>query len=253
MVHSTARNNFKAKWLAALESDAARPVDSVQLVEKAVNGVSTTVTDASISLGQISHSAMEAASQAIRLSRTLSEFQTVSQIDFGDISHGIDEKLTKMPIPVMMRRVRDILKIAEMRIGILSVMAEEAGEAVKSMEQKVRSLGSEISPLQVKIVEHAWIGTSPTSSEFEDYKDKTSDYHRYGIQYDDLDDDWFDTRLGNATLRQPAAEIPSPSSPSSPATALVSMRRKNHALKSQHRASAIIPTTDSENEDGFSI
>lgn len=238
MSSSTARNNYKAKWLAALKESEQTPTERSSNIENTSQSIVNTSANASISINKIQHAAMETAAQAKKTIQTLVDHRITAGIDFGDVTHGIDNKLSSMPIPIMMRRIRDILLMCEMRIGILSISADESHRELVRSHERVTSLQRSLEPLQSSITNAAWIGVNPTASEFEDFQASgTNEYHRYGIEYEDLTEDWFDMQItADYTLRQKGVEDPSSSK-----NKQGNSRNERAIVPRENRTAAVIP------------
>lgn len=255
MMSSNTRNNYKAKWLAALADGVAAPSENSKIVTDSLDSAFVAAADATSSLGKIQHSAMEAAAAAKRVMTVMDELSYIAGIDFGQAAHGIDSKLSTMPLPVMLRRIRDILKMCETRIGVLSISAEESHEHLLKSRERAKNLTKEVKPLQATIVSSAWIGTSPTESELEDFYDKKAEnFHRHGIQYEDLDDDWFDTRVGNHTvLRQSNRTVADSDDDTSEDESATRALTQVSRIKASNRTAALVPGSPVAKKDTFSF
>lgn len=237
------RNNYKTKWLAALADSETTPTQQQEAIAKSVQTLTNVNTDAALNLGRIQHECMQAASEAKKTISVINDFQQVAGIDFGESAHPIDEKIGSMPLPVMLRRIRDVLKLSTNMIGILAISAEESHRSLKMANETISGLTQSSKHLQAAIVSSTLIGHSPTSNELEDYQDtKEGDYYRHGIQYEDLNDDWFESRLTrNTVLREKRKDDSDSESDDDYTTS--SALSKSALVKATNRSAAIMPRT----------
>jgi hypothetical protein len=245
MSNHSNRLNYKAKYLAALKASEKSPVERERQIDRITSAASNTIVDATHSLSQVSHATFEAAAVAKKVTSLLNEFRHVGDLDLGDTSHGIDEKLTEMPLPITLRRVRDILKICEFRIGVLSVSYEETHSNLLKSEENVERLTESLKPLQSGLVSSTWIGPRPSSTELEDYKDsRPGEYNRHGITYADLSDDWYDVQMANGSIiRQNASGVYGVNTESDEDEESSDDEAKTAMVKRMsNRSAAIIPT-----------
>lgn len=197
-MENSTRNNYKAKWLAALKSDVETPSVSTAAVAKGLQTIRSIDSDTASAVNKIREAAIEAAVVARRVLELMDSEANVAGVDFGKVGVAIDSKLALMPVPIILRRLRDTLKIAEARIGILSVSANEYYTAHQKIVTEVDIVQSNQEHLQRALLETSYIGARPTTSDLEDYKDnKASDFTRFGLNYTDLPEDWLDLSLNH--------------------------------------------------------
>jgi len=208
---SRTKNNYKAKWLAAAR-DAGN--DVLEHAEKAPQ-VSETIISADVTahveLNKVQVTAYEMAAVAKTLTNLMNETKVTAGVNYGEIDHAIDSKLSKMPLNVILRRVRDVMKHAEFRIGMLSIACDELTEAGSTLARELRSVQVQSQFLQKTTVDALIVGPQATSSELDDYGDLTrmnKRYHRYGLQYSDLNEDIFENFGMHANHRQQVANPP---------------------------------------------
>lgn len=191
-------NNYKSKWLAALKETDDSPLVAAEKAGKVASTINTVNVNANLELGKLQRTTLEATGVAKSILNLMDEHRYTAGLEFGTCCLPIDGKLSQMTLQVMLRRIRDTLKIAESRIGILSIAANDLYEANALMRKHLKMVESGQLPLQRSIIECALIGPRATSPEMEDLRDsKTGEYHRYGMTYEDLDDDWLDRHLAS--------------------------------------------------------
>lgn len=239
------RGNYKAKWLAALGQLEEPDTVSVESRNKLRDGT-LVATDAALEFRKIQTVTFEAAKAGKALVETLDEFQKVAGLDFGETLHEIDGKIGKMPVPILIRRLRDLLRIANMRIGLLSTAAIENHKVVIQLRDAIAACSPNTTTLDRTLKEVAWIGPQPSQSELEDFVATNGNFARDELVYNDLDEDWFDTRLGNvAKLRirtsdeSDDGEENTDSEDEPEVNALV---RNENARHKRNRSAQVIPT-----------
>lgn len=194
MVHTT-RDNYKAKWLAALRDGGNDVIDRAETAPKLAESVVSSEVSAHVELQKLQTITYETASVAKSLIALLNESSTVAGVDYGKHDHEIDGKISKMPLYVVMRRVRDILKLAQFRVGMLTVACEELNEAGQSMAEQLQIVHNQSLHLKRTTVNALMLGPDPTREELDDYTENrrgSQRYNRYGIAYEDLTDDVFE-------------------------------------------------------------
>lgn len=197
------KNNYKAKWLAALSDKKESPTEAASTAEETSRGIVNAHIGTTIELKRLQTTMIDAAANARRLVSLLDEAKTCAGIEFGEAIHTIDGKLTQMDLITMARRFRDIFKIAEARIGFLSAACENLEEANGKLHLEISTTSASGLKLQNSTLETLVIGVSPTRSELEDFSDserKGRRSVRFGCSYDDLDADWMDTQLTSTSM-----------------------------------------------------
>jgi hypothetical protein len=137
----------------------------------------------------------------------MDECRIVGGVDFGETAHPIDTNLATLDLIITTRRLRDLLKMAEGRIGILTAVAEDSAKAVSALEVEVESLQPHTFLLQKAVADSLLIGTNSTPEEYREFAraDRTTPYSRYGAVYEPIDDDWLTTNLtATSTLHEPS-------------------------------------------------
>jgi len=199
-----ARNNYKAKWLAAINNSDRHPDDEHKELKENVDAVNALQINTTLQIKRIQHPMMEAARNATNLLSVMDEFSAVGALKFGPAHHMIDSKLGEMDMVLIARRLRDILKLAEGRIGMLSVAYEDACDKIEEIQNQTKSLKTFAGKTGDVLTELFIIGAKPTERERQDLEqlEFDGDYNRYNIGYEDRDDDWELTQLAeNAVLR----------------------------------------------------
>jgi hypothetical protein len=194
MVH-TKRDNYKAKLEAALKSGRTANEVSKSATTIIENAVDTTA-GTTLELSKLQHVMLEAASTAKNLLELMECSRQIGEVSFPTIATAIDGRLNEMSMVVIARRVRDALKLAEARIGILSAAYENSYEAQINLEQNIKTVETSAQHIQKVAINSLFIGPHATANEVEDMLSSTSaPRSRFGLTYEDLDDEWISTRL----------------------------------------------------------
>jgi len=201
MVH-TKRDNYKAKWLASLPSGVQTATDTAHDAQSTANAVNHAQVNTAIELTKARNAMIEATRCARSLAELMDECREVGGTDFGETVHAIDSSIANMNITVMARRMRDVLKIAEFRIGYLTAVVEDQSSAISAMKAEIKSLHLPTVGLQKSTIETLIIGTNPTLGELDDLDDKYSsgEYHRYGLCYEPIDDELIGVQITGSPL-----------------------------------------------------
>lgn len=202
------RQSYKEKWQAALRQRTDNPVADVTLSAAPVAESSRLTTDLNLTLQQISSVNGEVVAAARDLVESLDEVRTVAGIEYGEVFGEIDGKTAQLPVRIALRRVRDVLKISEARIAMLAIHAEELYEANQKYKVEIARLNSGNLLATRTLIDCAWIGPRSTEAEREDYREQVADYTRFGLHYEDIDDQWITQHLTTGTvLKQPNHSI----------------------------------------------
>jgi hypothetical protein len=211
MVHTT-RANYKAKWLAAAgKGDGVQSEEIKPLIEATDNIVGAEV-QAAVGLRKLSNTLIEAISEAKGLVNLMDEGADIGALHFAETKKSIDLKLSEHDLNIMARRLRDILKLAGARIGILTEAYEDSYNAVVKIKEAHRSVSSQSELLQSTVANTLLIGNNATGEEFTEYLRTTragQDYKRHKLDYEDLDSDWEDD-IFKTEKERAIASIPSP-------------------------------------------
>lgn len=201
-----AKHNYKQKWLDALEGQRKDPKQSAEahLHTLAENGLAQ--TNLNLTLQRISSVTGEVAHVARSLGSCFDETKNVAGLNFGEFVSEIDNKISTLPIHTVLRRVRDVMRVAEMRIGVISARCEELYEANEQYEARLDSLKTSNGLAMRTLMATEWVGPNPTRDEIDEFTTlKEGHYKRGGLDYEDLDDAWFERNLfADAVLRVPA-------------------------------------------------
>lgn len=198
------KNNYKTKWLNALENSRGDVVAKAEDDILAAKDASRQTTDAVLALRQTKSMVNELATCCKSLVGECDGLRELGGLSFTEIGHTVDTKLSSMPIHVALRRVRDVIKIAEARIAVLSIHSEDQFIANKKYSEMIPEAINAKTRMYRALVETCYVGDRPTTSEIEDYTDKTTDYRRHDIHYEDMDHTWTDTMLMNSTILRTA-------------------------------------------------
>jgi hypothetical protein len=193
----TSRDNYKAKWLASLPSTVQTGSEVLHEFQTGVNAVSHTQVNTAIELNRLRSTMIDAMNNAKDLVRLMDECQNVAMMDFGKTEHQIDAKIGNMDVIVMSRRIRDILKAAEARIGFLSAIADDQFKTGLQMQKELDTLQQPTLNLQSAAIETLIIGPKATETEMEHYNNpmRTEEFSRFGVPYEELEDDWVYSRI----------------------------------------------------------
>jgi hypothetical protein len=183
------RDNYKAKWLAALADGQQTPSELADVVENKLDSIEGSEFKATRELSLLHQTLIEGGKQAVSLCDMMDECRDMNMIMFKEITHGIDSKISQMPSKVLARRMRDVLMLAEERIGYLSTMCENLQDSVTKMSNKVDVLEVCNRKLQMTTISDLIIGGRPTKSQMEDFFENQSDVQRHS-EYNQLPDDF---------------------------------------------------------------
>lgn len=188
--------NYKQKYLEALEGRRVEPLVTADRVRLELGNISTTNTDAAVTLRKVTSTLGEVSLAAQSLLSEMDDHTNVGGLAFGTVSHEIDTKLTKMPAEVAMRRIRDLLKIAEARIAMLHIQADDLNEANQILTDSVKRAETSRLSVQRALYETAWVGPGATTNEIEDFNDAAAGtYARENLSYHDDAEDFIMTKL----------------------------------------------------------
>lgn len=192
--------NYKQKWLEALEGRRSEPIAELDHIKEVSHTVSLTNTDACIALRQISGSVGEVAVAAKALVGEMDDHRDVAGLEFGKVNAEIDTRLERMPVVVALRRVRDLMKIAEARIAMLHIQADDLHIANRALTENLNKLTLSNTGVKRSLVDVVWVGAHATKDEIEDFNaTPAGEYRRNGITYDDDGEDFITTRMFTGT------------------------------------------------------
>jgi hypothetical protein len=184
---SAKKNNYKAKWLAALAEAQASPSELANDVEKLTTVLDDTSMTTQQNIERLHEALIGAGRQATNLCELMNECNDFNLVKFKQIDHMIDSKISKMPSMVIARRIRDVTRYAEERIGILSTMCESHERALSQMHERVQYLEIGNRKLQKTLMGTVLIGKNPSSDEIEALLD--GDKIRRDGGYESVDED----------------------------------------------------------------
>lgn len=249
----TSRQNYKAKWLAALSEKQTLPTDDAAKIEKDAINIREAHTTATTQLRRLQTVMFEGAHAATRLNRVMDECRNVAGVEFGECVHEVDGKLGSLDMVVIARRLRDTIKVAEMRIGILTAAVDNIMEANQRIFAEVDMMGSHATLLQQAAVETLLIGNNPSEREMEDYQEhKTGTrFIRHNLEYQDMDEGYIVTQLSphtqiRAQLFEDTASIDESDESASNDSA---EEFRERALTHRRNRSAIVVPTDHRTVD----
>lgn len=244
--------NYKQKWLSALERARNDIQDDTDLRVSKAADASREVSDAVLSLNQARGMISQLTMHCQSLVSEFDESRSVGGLEFAEISHEVDTKLNKLPLHIALRRVRDILKLAEGRVAILSIQCEDLYIAnqkyIDTLDKTVRDKDR----LHRALIETCYIGDKPTEAELEDFNDTPNDFKRYGLHYADLDENWEDTMLTQGTILREKNSIQSRANRRVPSQASQTSDNSLHRELAQQHAGDDDSDSDSEDEPQLS-
>lgn len=236
-------SNYKQKWLEALEKQKAGIEQRTNESIGTAGDVHRVATDVAVEMRKIASVTGEVTSAAKRIVTTMNDMAVCGGLEFNELEHSIDSKLSSMPLYVALRRVRDILSYSEARISVLSLRLNTLYDEHNRVVLATTKLNDRRESIERLLIESAWVGPSPSPSEIEDFKDASAgDYQRYGLHYEDPDEDWIETSLfKSTTLREPA-------SASEDSDSDVETARRNG-----HRQAQIVPRSPIQKKNGRAV
>jgi len=196
--------NYKQKYLDALERHRTEPFAPVDKAQLKTQSASATNTDANLALRQIASVVGEVSIAAQNLIKEMDAHTKIAGMEFAEIEQEIDLKLTKMPIHVAMRRIRDVFKIAEARIAMLHIQADDLHIVNQTLHSEVDKVDASRKNVERSLYDNVWIGAGASPDEIDDFESiPQGEYRRFGLNYEDADDEFIMTRLfANTSLRE---------------------------------------------------
>jgi hypothetical protein len=191
----TTRDNYKAKWLAAVGNGSGGLVAESRNTERIVDTVINAEITTHMELTKLQAVTYEAAHVAKELAELMTETRLCAGIDYGESDHMIDSRLGNMPLHVVMRRIRDVLKMAKFRVGMLSVACDELNTTGEVLINQIQTIKAQSTHLQRAAVNTLLVGPNSTEEEYAEFGEARRSrgrYDRYNIRYDDLSDDVFE-------------------------------------------------------------
>lgn len=202
MTHSS-RLNYKAKWQAAINNKNGAPTEEVQGLISDTERIVGAEIQAAVGLKKVSGVLMSAADEARNLVNLMDEGASVGDLEFASTSQSIDLKLSENDFLLISRRLRDVLRMATARIGILTEAYEDSHTALDKIKQAHHSVRSQSSILQESIANTLMVGRGATQQECEAFVRSArtdKDYNRFDLDYEDLDSDWEDEIFKKGSL-----------------------------------------------------
>jgi hypothetical protein len=193
----TKRDSYKAKWLASLAPSTQTGTETLHAAQSQINNVSHTQVNTSQEISRLHTTLIETAAAAKSLGELMDECQHIGTTDFGEIGHAIDNKIQSMSMIVIVRRVRDMIRLAEARIGILSAIADDQYNANRMLASEIKSLEQPTVNLQKVALESLLIGKNPSANELQEFTETEliGNFHRFGLEYEDVDEDNIITQI----------------------------------------------------------
>jgi hypothetical protein len=186
---SRKHDNYKSKWLAALHDAQLTPTEAATQAEVKIESVEGTQLSAGRELAQLHQVLIEGGLQAVSLCDYLDETRVNNQLTFAPIIHGIDAHIGKMPSKIIARRIRDVLRLAEERIGILTAMYESSVEAVDRLTMRIDTMEIGNRHLQSNVLNSMLIGKGATPNEIDEYVQNPRHFRRIS-EYRSVPDDF---------------------------------------------------------------
>jgi len=195
----TNRDNYKAKWLNALASKGVDPHAKVDTDVEVIRGAQAVAANATVEARLQLENLRDMALAGIELQETLDDARQIGPLKAPVVLDDADGKLTKLPASIIIRRCRDLMRLASGRIGILCAHQEMQEENMTRLLDAVKELSGRNSLLQSQLIETYHIGHSPTPDEGHELvatAGSSKQYRRYGIVYTNVDTDNFLESLG---------------------------------------------------------
>jgi hypothetical protein len=199
----TNSKNYKQKWLEAIDAHRTEPVAHADTVRLRSQTVSTTNSDAALVLRQIGSNIGNVAVAAQSLVSEMDDHRDIAGLAFSEIGGEIDTKLTRMPAGIALRRIRDLFQIAEARIAMLHIQADDLYRANDMLRTALERSEATSKTVQRALIETAWVGPQPSATDIEDFNATSAgEYRRDGLHYSLDADDFIMTKLfANTSLR----------------------------------------------------
>jgi len=183
------RDNYKAKWLAAIDPKSTLLEDISVDGGQTVDNVTSTHASLIADIRALHDTLIQGGNAAKSLCEVMDEFRLLGTIDFKEIQHNIDAKISTMPSKIIARRLRDVLRASQERIGLLSIMCMEQQDTIESLTSSMSILRHGTAKLQTTAINTLFIGQRATRDELEDYI-KCPTKPRRGSEYNEYDEDW---------------------------------------------------------------
>jgi len=191
MVHTT-RDNYKQKWLAATNKLETRNVESVLSTGKALATAFNATIDTNLELVNLKNKLASTVDVARDVVDVLDDCNNAGQVSFGKVGSEIDLQLRDMTATTMLSRIRDILRISKVRIGLLTAAYDELYEKCLALESDRDALQISSARLLESNLEAFKIGYNKKEGDIEDFLEaerKKEPYNRHKIVYSNIDDD----------------------------------------------------------------
>lgn len=191
--------------MSALENQRKDPRAAADVTLHKLSESSLAQSNLNLTLQKISSVTGEVASTARSLGQCFDDTRNVAGLNFGEFVSEIDSKINSMPVHTVLRRVRDVMKVAEMRIGVLTARCEELYDVNNMYETKLNNLVTSTNTAKRTLMNVDFVGPNPSPHEIDDFTSApTGEYGRFGLKYEDLDDQWIEQNLfHDAVLKTP--------------------------------------------------
>jgi hypothetical protein len=206
------KNNYKAKWLSAINNSGNTLADTYRVAEGDIEEINAAQVNATLTMSRIRNPLIEAAANAKALLNLMDECRQIGNHEFAETTLPLDGKLSKMDLVTIARRTRDVVKIATARIGLLSVALDDAYETITKYESSIATMKPFAEGTAKTMTELFIVGVDPSERELQDveaaYANGSGEYMRFGETYEDADDsDWELTPLtSGSNLREKRVE-----------------------------------------------
>lgn len=181
--------NYKAKYLAALNNNGTTPQTVRTTLSNTTHDTTAVAVNTSLELVKLQTTLIESAHAARAVCELMDETRHVGNIDFGETHHIVDGKLGSMSLQIISRRLRDVLRMAEARIGILSAMCEDQHKTIELAAETAATVKGGIVDLQKASLDTLFVGRNATPDELSDLLSTpgANGFNRFDIEYHGID------------------------------------------------------------------
>lgn len=183
------KDNYKAKWMAALEAGQKTGAEVASVAEAYIESAVGTQFGVTEQLSALHQTLIEAGVAAKSTCDLMDECRDIGHLCFKEVQHGIDPRISEMPSKIIARRLRDVLRLAEERIGILTSICEDQYEALGRIGGQMNLMNIQNDKTQRAAFNTLYLGRAAKPNEIEDYIANPRAYHR-NSEYHELPEDW---------------------------------------------------------------
>jgi hypothetical protein len=204
------RFNYKAKWLAAIAENPTANVQPTRDATTTLEDAKATVIDNTLEAKRLHDRLIGAAQEAKKCLEVLDDCNHLGEVSFGTLANEVDLNLHNMPSHVIVSRLRDTLKAATTRVGLMSAAYEELEEATKTLAARASELREQLPAAQHANLAHYKLGANPTAVECDEFisaAQRGELYSRSGGAYTNIEDDDLLGMVCLATTRNGAKKL----------------------------------------------